>query len=162
MFDINIYPVAVKQVFRDTLMPWEVVFETALESGISDIDKTTDVIFYKNHPERMQSNGQGLKLKKSDRGFNDLVKEWQGWHDDIVTPRLIDRSPWNGRLFTSKGLKSQDIVRLEKLVRSYLRSWSTKKFTKELAALSNTERDVFAYLVTIWPKVLTKKKMLTT
>ena len=156
MFELAKYPEAVQLQFLDPILPWHDVFEAAVDAGIADVDMATDLIFFKNHPERMH-DGAGIPLKSSERGFQDLVEEWATWRDTIVQPRLDGRLPWHGRRFTPLGLENERIAELEKLVRSHARRWVPRDFKRDFNAFSFADRQVLAYLLTIWPKVIRNK-----
>jgi hypothetical protein len=156
MFELAKYPEIVQTQFLDPILPWEVVFEAAMDAGITDRDMAADLIFFKNHPERMRG-GSGTALNRSERGFRDLVKEWEGWRDSVVEPRLADRVSWHGRRFTPLGLDNERIIQLEKLIRAHARRWDPPRFRRAVRALSSTEQEVVAYLLTIWPTLLRNK-----
>lgn len=153
MFELAKYPEAVQLQFLDPILPWHNAFEAAIDAGITDVDMATDLIFFKNHPERMHDS-TGEPLKSSERGFRELVDEWETWRDTIVQPRLDGRDSWHGRRFTPLGLDSKRIAQLEKLIRSFARRWEPRRFKREFKALSFKDQEVLAYLLTIWPRVL--------
>ncbi len=67
--------------------------------GLSDPDMAADLIFYKNHPERMNLVGNGLPLRSTERGYSTLVEEWEGWRD-VVDARFEKPAAmaWSGHL----------------------------------------------------------------
>lgn len=153
MFKLTIYPERVQNLFLDPLLPWEVVFEAAIDAGITGINETTDLIFFKNHPERM--HGQfGIPLRESDRGYKELSEEWGRWQESIVTPHLSEQLAWHGRLFIPMGHSNSDINKLEKFIRTHKRTWISSRFRSEVSSLSSVDQEIIAYLLTTWPKLI--------
>lgn len=153
MFELAKFPETVQLQFLDPILPWHNTFEAAMDAGIADADMAADLVFFKNHPERM-NGGAGQPLKSSERGFHDLVDEWQDWRGSIVQPRLEDRLPWHGRRFLPMGLENERIEQLEELIRSHARTWNSRGFERDFKKLAFREQEVLAYLLTIWPSVI--------
>lgn len=150
-FTINTFPEVVQREFNNALMPWEVVFESAMAAGLSDPDMAADLIFYKNHPERMDPMGSGLPLRSGERGYSKLVEEWSGWRG-LVEDRFENLQRWNGRAISPAGVALDAVPRIEKMLRGYAKKWSSAAFKKDLKGLTPVERDALVYILTIWPK----------
>jgi hypothetical protein len=78
-FDPNKLPASVLQAFRQGPMMWPIVVEKALGSGIRDLNKLTDIVFYLHFPERI-----GNPIKPSE--FQ-LIGKWKHFRA-LVKPRL--------------------------------------------------------------------------
>lgn len=79
-FDPKRLPASVLQAFRQGPMAWPVVVEKALNSGIHDLNKLTDIVFYLHFPERI-----GNPIKPTEV---QLISKWNGFRS-LVKPRLV-------------------------------------------------------------------------
>lgn len=58
----------------------------AINFGITDVNKLTNLVFFARHPER-----QGRKLKKAEPSFKELSREWTSIQNNLVRPSLTAR-----------------------------------------------------------------------
>ena len=70
-------PVSVQSAFNIGPIAWPLVLERSLMSGIRDITKLTDIIFYLHHPERIGNPLKPHETKLIDqwKGFRTLVRQ---------------------------------------------------------------------------------------
>jgi hypothetical protein len=75
---------------------WHLAVQRAVDAGITDVNKLTNMIFFAAHPERA-----GRKISKSESNFGQLRDEWLGYKDFFVLPILKEAAANVGRTKTS-------------------------------------------------------------
>ena len=68
-FDPKKLPAKVYETYKMGVLAWPLAVQEALESGILDLNKLTDIVFYLHHPELV-----GRSLAANDTA---LIKKWK-------------------------------------------------------------------------------------
>jgi hypothetical protein len=90
-FDPRKLPAGVYQAFRQGPMAWPLVVQRAIQAGIRDTDKLTDIVFFLHHPERA---GRALAPHEGA-----LINQWKSFRN-LVQPSVasggssLPPSPW--------------------------------------------------------------------
>lgn len=78
-FDPRSLPAPVYVMFKQGAIVWPLVLEKALHSGIHDLNKLTDIVFYLHFPARI---GNPLKPHETQ-----LILKWKAFRS-LIKPRL--------------------------------------------------------------------------
>lgn len=79
-------PSTVREAYDMGALAWALAVRRAIDAGIRNLDKLTNIVFFMHHPERMQG-GVGKELKQSEPGYRKLADEWKAWRG-LVKPML--------------------------------------------------------------------------
>lgn len=79
-----------------TLGLWPLAIQRAVDAGITDVNKLTNMIFFAAHPERA-----GRKISRSEPNFQKIRDEWEGYKDFFVMPIIEGASSTVSRTSTS-------------------------------------------------------------
>ncbi len=79
-FDPKTLPPSVYSAYQRGPLAWALVVERAVVSGIDDLNKLTDIVFYLHYPHRI-----GNPLKPTEL---DLIAKWKGFRT-LIQPRLV-------------------------------------------------------------------------
>jgi hypothetical protein len=74
-FNPKSLPSKVYEAYELGIGAWPLVVQIAVEKGISNPDRLTDIVFHLCHPEL---NGRDIVA-----GEESLVKEWKGWRANV-------------------------------------------------------------------------------
>lgn len=66
---------------------WPAAVQAAIDAGIRDENRLTNMIFFQAHPER-----GGRPIGRGEAGAGELIREWLGYRDVFVRPLLRARS----------------------------------------------------------------------
>jgi hypothetical protein len=72
-------PAAVREALR--FGNWPLAVQRAIDAGITDADRLTNILFFDAHPERW-----GRIISKSEPNFEQLRNEWLGYRNQFVLP----------------------------------------------------------------------------
>lgn len=86
-FDPKTLPPSVQEAYRHGAGAWPVVVKKAIEAGIQDINKLTDIVFFLHHPDR---NGRAISPSESK-----MIEEWKGFRSSIqpMIPVMNPQAP---------------------------------------------------------------------
>jgi hypothetical protein len=101
-FDPSKLPSSVSAAYRMGPMAWPLVLEKAIQAGITDVNKLTDIVFYLHNPGR---NGRPLTAAEAGP-----ISQWKNFRS-LIAPRLRGRSGQSGA--ASKSLDCETISFLD-------------------------------------------------
>lgn len=78
-FDPKKLPARVYEAYKMGVMAWPLVIQEALDAGIYDLNKLTDILFHIHHPER-----KGRALTADESGS---IKKWKAYRGMIASRR---------------------------------------------------------------------------
>lgn len=79
-------PRTVRDAFHIGALAWPLAVQRAIQSGMSNLDDLTDIVFFMHHPERVVA-GVGQPLQAGDPQFARLSGEWKAFRT-LIAPML--------------------------------------------------------------------------
>jgi len=164
MFNLAQYPAKARQAFQEAPILWPTAVTHAVEGGVKNVNKLTDLVFYMHHRERV-TGGIGEPLEASEDNFKTLIAEWKGFKT-IVAPMAkgaAGSSSGGGKSSGSGKSLAQEFTDFVKKVRKAsgrkLSAADEATLRGMLSPLSTSDVKVLEWIAVLWPKFGSATKM---
>ncbi len=158
MFNLADYPATARRAFRKASAHWSAAVTHAVEGGVKDINKLTDLVFYMHHRDRV-TGGIGESLEPSETNFKKLIAEWKSFK--MMVEPVVKRM--SGSAAGSSKTLAQDFTDFVKKVRRAsgrkLSAADETTLRGMLTPLSTREVKIFEWIAVLWPKFGSATKM---